>query len=387
MILGAADMAQFDVPKKDTFTDHRARGRGTQAASEQAVISRPEAVQLVFHAPKGSVVALGGIDGAALRELTDITEHLPDDRRALFVRLRAARSIETCVEQVVTALAETAMRLWPVWFTDVSFAMCSNDTLGQQAAGAIARETATWVSDVNATWAEAAAHLALAGHPPRVAGILSAVELAQLSLAVSRLGLVFVVDVSAATDAPAALAHALEWIAQHAQASVVALFAELPPLDSPFDRILYGARCVVDSPVSEPTGGESPDSSTWLTPWRGAPHPLSEIEQRLAEMLAGDTELSGLFCFNWFIDTIRGSRPKVDLVWLDGRLVIEVDGYADHGTRHAFIRDRHRDYELMLSGYIVLRLANDEVLQDFGRAIEKIRDLVRLRRAQMKQEA
>jgi len=34
----------------------------------------------------------------------------------------------------------------------------------------------------------------------------------------------------------------------------------------------------------------------------------------------------------------------------------------------------------------VLRLANDEVVQDFGRAIEKIRDLVRLRRSQMNQE-
>jgi very-short-patch-repair endonuclease len=40
----------------------------------------------------------------------------------------------------------------------------------------------------------------------------------------------------------------------------------------------------------------------------------------------------------------------------------------------------------MLSGYTVLRLANDEVAQDFGRAVEKIRDLVRLRRAQMKEE-
>jgi very-short-patch-repair endonuclease len=37
-----------------------------------------------------------------------------------------------------------------------------------------------------------------------------------------------------------------------------------------------------------------------------------------------------------------------------------------------------------LSGYTVLRIANDEVKQDFGRAIEKIRDLVRLRRSQIR---
>jgi very-short-patch-repair endonuclease len=43
--------------------------------------------------------------------------------------------------------------------------------------------------------------------------------------------------------------------------------------------------------------------------------------------------------------------------------------------------DRHRDYELALSGYTVLRLANDEIAQDIEKAIEKIRDLVALRRA------
>src|SRR5207244_9466971 len=102
-------------------------------------------------------------------------------------------------------------------------------------------------SRLSSTWAEAATRLALAGRPPRVAGVLPAIELAQLSLAISHVGLVFVADVSAAADAPtaAALAHALEWIARHSHAAVVALFGGLPPLDSPFDRILYGARRMI----------------------------------------------------------------------------------------------------------------------------------------------
>jgi hypothetical protein len=158
----------------------------------------------------------------------------------------------------------------------------------------------------------AAARLALAGRPPRVAGVLPAIELAQLSLAVSRVGLVFVADVSAAADAPsaAALAHAVEWIARHSRAAVVVLFARVPPLDSPFDRILYGARTVIAdadpaASVPEPEAGESIGSETWLAPWRGAPHPLSDIEQRLAAILSDDTELAALFCFNWFVDTVR----------------------------------------------------------------------------------
>jgi hypothetical protein len=390
-------MAQFDARKEGAVSSgflRSSRVADSRAAltSEQTLLSS-QAAQFVFRRPGGSVVALGGIDGAALRELVDQAEHIPDDRRALFVPLRLAGSVEAYVEQVIAVLAETAMRLWPVWFTDVTFAMCCDDALGRQAAGVIAREAAARAPGVSYPWVEAAARLALAGRPPRVAGVLPTIELAQLSLAISRLGLVFITDVSVAADAPraSALAHALEWVARHSRAAVVALFAELPPLDSPFDRVLYGAhRVIADADPGttdyDSDAGESVGSETWLAPWRGAPHPLSEIEQRLAAMLSDDTELAALFCFNWYVDTVRGSRPKVDLVWIDGRLVVELDGYPDHATRRAFIGDRHRDYELALSGYTVLRLANDEVVQDFGRAIEKIRDLVRLRRSQMNQE-
>ena len=58
----------------------------------------------------------------------------------------------------------------------------------------------------------------------------------------------------------------------------------------------------------------------------------------------------------------------------------------DHGSRSSFARDRHRDYELMLSGYVVLRLANDEIAQDCEKALEKIRDLARLRRRTLTKE-
>jgi very-short-patch-repair endonuclease len=383
-------MEQFDPPKKRALAT--CQTSEPPAGSQVISISDREAAQYIFRAREGAVVALGGVDGAALRKVVDHADPVPDNRRALFVQLQPAASVEAYVEQVVAAMAGTAMRLWPLWFTDVSFAICRNDVLGRQAASAIIRDTAGHVGGVNAAWAEAATRLALAGYRPRVAGAAPAIELSQLSLAVTRLGLVIVVDVNAATDRPSVLAHALEWVAQHSHAAVVALFAELPALDSPFDRILYGARRVIAEAetgpaASEAEAGECHTRETWLVPWRGSPHPLSEIEQRLAAMLSNDAELAGLFCFNWFVDTIRGSRPKVDLVWTDGRLVVELDGYADHATRGAFIGDRHRDYELMLSGYSVLRLANDEIVQDFGRAIEKIRDLVRLRQAQMKQEA
>jgi very-short-patch-repair endonuclease len=362
------------------------------AAFEQT-LSSDQAAQFILRAPRGLVISLGGVDGGALRELVDQAEYDPDHGRGLFLRLRPAATIEGYIEQVMTVLAETAMRLWPVWFSDLSFEICRDDVVGRQAAGVIAREAAARYREINGSWTEAAARLTLAGRQPRPPGFPAPTELAQLTLAISRSGLVLITDVTASANAPnaPALTHALEWIAQNSRAAVVVLFPDLPPANSPFERLLYGARRVIGDAEREPTNlqsvlSESCRSETWLVPWRGVPHPLSDIEQRLAAMLRLDSELAPLFRFNWVIDTVRGSRPKVDLVWIDGRLVVELDGYADHGTRRAFIGDRHRDYELALSGYTVLRLSNDEVMQDFGRAIEKIRDLVRLRRSQMKKE-
>jgi very-short-patch-repair endonuclease len=47
---------------------------------------------------------------------------------------------------------------------------------------------------------------------------------------------------------------------------------------------------------------------------------------------------------------------EVDLVWAERRLIVEVDGYAFHGTRAAFERDRARDAALLAAGYRVLRV-------------------------------
>ena len=346
-----------------------------------------QVIPFVFGSPPGSVVALGGIDTAELRALVDQAEGEDHGRRALFVRMPPAAQVSTYIELLIDIMADTALRLWPVWFTDVSFAMCLKNTLGRQAALVIAGEAAARVPEVSASWVEAAVQLALSGQTPRVAGTLPAVELKQLSRTISRTGMVLVAEVASDEFCASALLHALEWIAMHSLGSVIALFGKLPSPNSPFDRILHGARQVrrlADNDVSDPSAKDG--TGAWLAPWRGAPHPLSEVEQRLSAMLSIDSELGGLFHFNWTVPTVRDARPRVDLVWLEGKLVVELDGYLDHSTRHAFIADRHRDYELTLSGYIVLRLANDEVMQDYGRAIHKIRDLVRLRRSTMTRE-
>jgi very-short-patch-repair endonuclease len=389
-------MAQSDFPNSGSLASVLVCAQGAPPKISDGLpghqLPRAAVADVVLGAPRGSVITLGGIDGESLRGLLDQVEPAQHGRIALFARIVPEPTTEAIVEQVIDLLAETARRLWPVWFTNVSFSGCRNDTLGRLAVGAIARGAVDEIPNLSPSWTEEAARLVLGNCPPRVSGTPAAIELGQLALAISRTGLVLVADMNATVQTarnPAAVVRALEWIAQVSQGAVIALFPDLPPSEPPFDRILYGSRQVVPETAAIQLNSSEPlehDHEPWIAPWRGLPHPLSEIEKRLAQVIGADTELAPLFTFNQFIDTVRGSRPKVDLVWTTGRLVVELDGYGSHGNRTAFMYDRHRDYELTLSGYTVLRLANDEVVQDCDKAIEKIRDLVRLRRAQLTQE-
>lgn len=351
---------------------------------------------LILEAPRGGLLCVDGIDLAGLRALFEDIELPPHASRLLFLPLASADSSEALAENIIAALADIALKLWPVWYRDVSFPGRGVDTLARLAVIAVARRVAAGMPGVLPAWVEAAALLALDGRPPRVPQTPAGTQLDQLARLIGPDGLVLAVDIPrGALSSPRAeaLVHGLEWVARHLRGAMVVVFPEPPGERSPFDRIRHGVRRFAADvggtapaapgadahAVQRPSPGPEPEEP-WLLPWRGRPHPLSAVEQRLARLIEADEELAPLFGFNIPVETVRGSRPRVDLLWAEGRLVVELDGYADHGTRAAFLRDRHRDFELRLSGYAVLRLPNDEIAQDCWLALEKIRDLVRQRR-------
>lgn len=49
-------------------------------------------------------------------------------------------------------------------------------------------------------------------------------------------------------------------------------------------------------------------------------------------------------------------RYQVDCLWPEQRLIVELDGYATHGTRTAFEADRERDRRLVSVGYRSMRV-------------------------------
>lgn len=74
-----------------------------------------------------------------------------------------------------------------------------------------------------------------------------------------------------------------------------------------------------------------------------------------------------------------GAVGRVDLL-IGDRLVIEVDSRAHHTGVEAYRRDRRRDRRLVGLGYVVIRLAYEDVLFDWDEAEEDILAVIRSRR-------
>jgi very-short-patch-repair endonuclease len=53
---------------------------------------------------------------------------------------------------------------------------------------------------------------------------------------------------------------------------------------------------------------------------------------------------------------VRLQGFEVDFLWRKQRLIVEMDGFAFHGHRRAFQRDRRRDQILEGAGYTVFRV-------------------------------
>ena len=50
-------------------------------------------------------------------------------------------------------------------------------------------------------------------------------------------------------------------------------------------------------------------------------------------------------------------------MWREQRLIVELDGYATHGTRQAFERDRIRDRTLAAKGWRTIRLTSRQLAE------------------------
>jgi predicted transcriptional regulator of viral defense system len=57
-------------------------------------------------------------------------------------------------------------------------------------------------------------------------------------------------------------------------------------------------------------------------------------------------------------------RYEADCFWPAQRVIVELDGFAAHGTRRAFRDDRARDRRLIAAGYRVTRISQDQLEEE-----------------------
>ncbi len=74
---------------------------------------------------------------------------------------------------------------------------------------------------------------------------------------------------------------------------------------------------------------------------------------------------------------VEGRWIQVDCLW-PGRVVVELDGFAAHGTRIAFREDRARDRRLRVAGYGVMRITPEQLEDEPEEIAADLRALLRV---------
>jgi very-short-patch-repair endonuclease len=329
-------------------------------------------------------------------EVQDALEHMAISSggqfRLVTVSYDPLPTVRSLIDDVLDNLARVALALFPHWygngipFAEIDAATPSFDSLLANQAkyhGLLAR-------GVSIPWLKAARKLCRLEKPPLPREFTASVHVAQLALAIDLSPVLIALilrDESPVAEGLQGLARMSEWLARESGSRVMVVVPELLSSSTELDSINFEAirLSTRQVPLVASTGHvplEHPQrsrSQVSVFPVIGRPHPFSRGEQLLAKRLAQDEMLGGLFRFNIPVTTRSENRYLADLVWTEGKIIVEVDGYEFHSDRAAFSLDRHRDYELMISGYLVVRLPHDEIVDDVELAVEKIRDVVRFR--------
>ena len=213
-----------------------------------------------------------------------------------------------------------------------------------------------------------------------------------------------VVNVPANGQSLRSLAQGAEWLAGNVRGRLVLVLPRELAGRAELDHVSYGA-CVLSndaellpveesaqagvseagekSAVRQAASSEPAQPVICVSPIVGRPATNSDAEQALYDRLTSDDELRPLFAFNQQVSTVTGQMPRVDVLWDEGKLVIEVDG-PDHRGPGKFSKDRMRDYELWLTGYSVVRFTDGRVLEATDAVVEQIRTAVKFVRQREK---
>ncbi len=215
----------------------------------------------------------------------------------------------------------------------------------------------------HSTWSQRADDLLRAGALPLPADFQLLVHLEQLSEVLARSDC----HIHLTTGSlPRHQARAVEWLESHSKVPVTVRVAS--PVNVHPDTLAI-------QEITLPPMTAAQGCSVSMFTLAGQPHWASPGEQKLHRRLESDEEFKGMFDCNAKVVSVHGRVYWADFLHRTIKLVVEVDGYRYHGNRQAFFSDRHRDYELRISGYHTLRIDHDEIIRDIESVVGKIRDV------------
>ena len=318
-----------------------------QGYSSGLSASNGELVTKLMALRPGGAVTVIGLGQAQLGEVLSGMSSAPRMLRLEFV---GVATTALAIDRILNDLADLAAGLWPDWDGP---------------------ESPKLLPRLLSAWRRAATRLASAGRRPRFPRLPRETEFTHLLSVLPGLVLLAEVD-SLRSERATPIIAALDWCRRHG-AAVVALLGEEPAPRAPWDLLLYDAIIVEPLPIA-------PAARRLILPSSDIASSGSAMERRMREALQAAPDLAGLFEDEVTLQLgALGPTPRVDLLWRDGKVVVELDG-PEHERDPNYGADRHRDYELLVAGYLVLRLTNAEVKLDLSRSLEKVRRVVNLRR-------
>lgn len=327
--------------------------------------------------PASGVARLRGTSASALASAAE--RRGPEDPVVVLpgLTLPLGSSPGAVIDDVLSRTTAVALELFPAWLPDAERAPESGAILDRFAARELGHR-----HDGVPGLGTALGALATAALRPSSSAAFTTLPAADrrdaLEYALTRsyhaprVALALDVDRPLAPHLGEALSAAAQWLAR-GESTVWLLGAGAAQLDR-FAAVDGPPAAAEPRPEpSEHTAGLAPAPS--YPPVAGRPHPASAAEQHLERGLAREQWAASRH-WNYALDLGPLARPvRVDLLFPQPRLVVEIDG-PDHRGADKYEADRRRDADLLLAGFRVLRLTNARILDDIEESMEIIRRLV-----------
>jgi len=118
-------------------------------------------------------------------------------------------------------------------------------------------------------------------------------------------------------------------------------------------------------------------STTAATSGSQALHEALSCQRQLWRLMHADEVCSQLNWVSDFVGAVPNRKFEIDIACPDLLMGVETDGWSNHGQRKKdFLRDREKDYLMMLEGWLVLRIQAGLIYKDPGEALNRVKRFI-----------